>query len=57
LKIPIPPLPIGSFEPRMQAECQSEVADKVGGELKFASILVALELAQRHDPGVVDETV
>ena len=51
------PCPIGSFEPRMQAERQSEVADKVGGELKFASSLVALELGQRHDPGVVDETV
>src|SRR3984885_13978313 len=51
------PCPIGSFEPRMQAERQSEVADKIGGELKFASILVARELGQRHDPGVVDETV
>ena len=31
----------------MQAERQSEVADKVGGELKFASILTALKLG--HD--------
>lgn len=41
----------------MQAVCQSKVPDEVGGELKFASILVALEVGQRHDPGVVDETV